>query len=230
MRKKVKNVFDVLKHNPLLNGIGYSEFEQIYHCVQAKTKTYGRGDIILLSGDKVRDICVILSGSVKIIKEDADGNALILTVFTAPETFGEVFAFAGVDHSPVTVQASENCEILFVDYRRVITLCSSACEYHSRLVENMLATIAQKNLMLSEKLQILSKRTTRAKLLAFFDAKRGMATKFTIPYSREEMANYLCVDRSAMSNELSKMRDDGLLRFHKNEFELLSANGRAHAG
>jgi len=217
----MKNIFDVIKDNPLWRGIGYSDFEKMFRCIEAKTQSYDKGDIILLSGDTVNHIGLVLSGSVKIIKENMDGNITILTELAASELFGEVFACAGIDHSPVTVQASEKSDILFINYKKVINTCSSACGFHSRLIENMLKLIAKKNLILNQKIDILSKRTTREKLLIFFDIQRGMAKKFTIPYNREELAHYLCVDRSAMSNELCKMRDEGLIRFNKNEFELL---------
>jgi len=218
----MKNIFDAVKNNPLWSGIGYGDFESMIRCMESKTQNYEKGDIVLLSGDTVNYIGLILSGSVKIIKEDMDGNITILTELSASDLFGEVFACAGIDVSPVTVQASEKCEILFLNYRKIITVCSSACGFHSRLIENMLKLIAQKNLLLNQKIEIISKRTTREKLLLFFDTQRGMSKKFTIPYNREEMAHYLCVDRSAMSKELCKMRDEKLIKFKKNEFELLS--------
>ena len=191
--------------------------------MDAKTRGYNKGEIILLSGDRVDHIGLIISGSVKIIKEDMDGNASILTELGASEIFGEVFACAGISQSPVTIQASEASEILFIDYKKIITTCPSACPFHARLIENMLKLIAVKNLMLNQKIEILSKRTTREKLFYYFDLQRGAASKFSIPFNREELARYLCVDRSAMSNELCKMRDEGLLRFYKNTFELLKA-------
>ena len=217
----MKKIFEAAKHNPLWSSIGYSEFEGMIRCMDAKTQKYNKGDVVLLSGDAVNNIGLIVSGSVKGIKEDMDGNISILTELAASEIFGEVFACAGIDHSPVTVQASEKCEVLFLNYRKVITSCSSACLFHSRLIENMLKLIAQKNVLLNKKIEILSKRTTREKLLAFFDVQRGVTKKFTIPYNREEMARYLSVDRSAMSNELSKMRDEGLIKFYKNSFEII---------
>ena len=214
-------LFEAAKHNPLWSGIGFSDFAEMIRCMGAETRSWDKGEIILLSGDPVNSIGLIIAGSVKVIKEDADGKITILTELTASDIFGEAFACAGIDHSPVTVQASEKCEILLMNYRKVITSCSSACIFHSRLIENMLKLIAQKNLLLNQKIEILSKRTTREKLLAFFDLQRGMARKFKIPYNREEMAHYLSVDRSAMSNELCKMRDEGLIKFHKNSFELI---------
>ena len=217
----MKNIFEVVKHNPLWGGIGYSDFESMFRCMDAKTRKYDKGEIVLFSGDVVDQIGLILSGSVKIIKEDMTGNSTILTELGVADLFGEVFACAGIDHSPVSVQASEKSEILHFDYRKVISSCPSACVFHSRLIENMMKLLAQKNLLLNQKIEILSRRTTREKLLLFFDAQRGAAKRFTIPYNREEMARYLCVDRSAMSNELCKMRDEGLIRFQKNVFEVI---------
>jgi len=217
----MKNIFLLVKNSPLWSGIGYSDFVSVVRCMDAKTRNYKKGDIVLLSGDLVNRIGLIVSGCVKIIKEDVDGNTSIITELGVSELFGEVFACAGIDHSPVTVQASDKCEILFFDYKKIITSCPSACIFHSKLIENMIKLLAQKNLLLNQKIEILSKRTTREKLLLFFDTQRSAAKKFIIPYNREEMARYLCVDRSAMSNELCKMRDEGLIKFSRNEFEII---------
>ena len=217
----MKKVFNRIKENPLWAGIGYNEFESVANCMQASIRVYDKVSIILLSGNRVDNIGFIVSGSAKVIKEDANGNIAMLTELSVSDMFGEVFACAGVDHSPVTVQASEKCEIMFFNYKKVVTSCSSSCLFHSRLIENMLKIIALRNLLLSQKIEILSKRTTREKLLAFFDAHRNIANRFTVPYNREEMAQYLCVNRSTMSYELSRMRDEGLIRYNKNEFELL---------
>ena len=222
----MKKIFGCIKYNPLFSGIGYSEFEKMFSCIEARVQRYKKSDVILLSGDTVSFVGIILSGRANIIKEDINGNNTIIAEVSTSELFGEVFACAGIDHSPVTVQAAEDCEVLFINYKKVISTCSSACGFHSRLIENMLRLIAKKNLMLNQKIEILSKRTTREKLLLFLETQRGNAInggakKLTIPFSREEMSQYLCVDRSAMSNELSKMRDEGLIKFNRNEFEIL---------
>jgi len=218
----MKKIFETIKSNPLFQKIAYSDFEQMFGCLSAKTARYKKDDIILLSGDAVNFVGLILSGGVKIIKEDINGNVAIITELSTSEIFGEVFACAGIAQSPFTIQAADDVEILFIDYKRIVTSCSSACLFHARLIKNMLQLIAQKNLILSQKIEILSKRTTREKLLCYFDMQRGAAKRFTIPFNREELAHYLCVDRSAMSNELCKMRDEGLLMFKKSTFELLS--------
>jgi len=216
----MKNIYETVKDSPLFNGVGAGDFEKVAGCIESKTKNYPKDDIVLLAGGSVGFIGLVLSGSVRVIKEDIEGNIMILTELTKPDIFGEVFACAGIDRSPVTVIAAEECEILFINYKKVIASCSLACAFHSKLIENMLNLIAKKNLMLNQKIEILSKRTTREKLLALFEMHQNAAKKFTLPYNREEMAQYLCVDRSAMSHELCKMRDEGLLRFHKNVFEL----------
>jgi CRP-like cAMP-binding protein len=217
----MRKVFETIKSNPLFNGIAFSDFGRMLSCLSAKTVYHQKGDIILMSGDSVNFVGLILSGSVKIIKEDINGYITILTELTVPEIFGEVFACAGIAQSPVTILAAEDVEILFIDYQKIITSCSAACPFHARLIKNMLKLVAKKNLMLNQKIEILSKRTTREKLLCFFDMQRVAATKFTIPFNREELAHYLCVDRSAMSNELCKMRDEGLIKFQKSTFEIL---------
>jgi len=217
----MKRIFEIAKNNPLFQGITYSDFEPMLNCLSARVIAYKKDAVILLSGNSVNFVGLILSGRIKIIKEDINGNIAILAKLAASETFGEVFACAEIFHSPVTVQAVEETEILFIDYSRIITSCTNACNFHTRFIKNMLKLVAGKNIMLNQKIEILSKRTTRDKLFCFFDYQRGAAEKFFLPFSREEMANYLCVDRSAMSNELCKMRDEGLIKFNKNEFEII---------
>jgi len=217
----MRREFEAVKDNPLFRGIGYSDFEKMFRCINADVRIYKKDETVLLLGDPVTSVGLVLSGAVRVFKEDVNGNSMILAEINVSEIFGEVFACADIDHSPVTVKASEECEILFVDYKKIISVCPSACEFHSRLIRNLLELVAKKNLVLLQRIDIMSKRTTREKLLAFFDSQRGMAKRFTISYDREELARYLCVDRSAMSNELSKMRDEGLLRFNRNVFEIL---------
>ncbi len=216
----MKEIYAAAKENPLFHGIEPGDFEKILGCMRARVAAYKKDDVVLLSGEAVRSIGLVLAGGVRVLKEDADGGTAILTGLGVSELFGEVFACAEVTQSPVTGIAAEDTRVLWMDYKKVVTSCAAACPFHSRLITNMLKLIARKNLMLNQKNEILSKRTTRGKLLAFFDTQRGSAKKFTIPYNREELARYLCVDRSAMSCELCRMRDEGILKFNRNSFEL----------
>jgi len=217
----MENIFETVKGNPLFQGIAISDFEKMAKCLSAETRRYKEDDIILRSGDTVNFVGVISEGSVNIKKEDTDGRITILSYAGVSEAFGEVFACAGISHSPVTIQAAEDSVILFFDYRKIITSCTSACPFHTKLIENMLRLVARKNMMLNQKMEILSKRTTREKLMCYFNAQRGAAKRFTVPFDREELAQYLCVDRSAMSSELCRMRREGMIKFQKNTFEVL---------
>ena len=220
-RDQVKDIFEIVKNNALFAKIGIDDFDKMLTCMEMRRIGFKKGQEILLAGNPVQAVGVVLRGSVQIIHEDMEGRIHIITELPASELFGETFACAGIDHSPVTVMAVDDCEILFLNYRKIITTCSSACTFHTHLIENMLALLAQKNLFLNRKIEILSKRSTRERLMLFFETRCGASRKFTIPYNREELAALLCVERSSMSGELSRMQADGLIRFHKNEFELL---------
>ncbi len=217
----LRKYIDDLKINPLF--IGIDDLDKMLDCLSAKVDAFKQDDIVLLSGNAVKYIGIVLSGSVRVIKEHIDGNINILTELKKGDTFAEAFLCAGISVSPVTVQSVTNSEILFIDFMKVNNACTTPCSSHMRLIQNMLSLIAKKSIMLNRKIEIMAGRTIREKLLLFFATQKGMAnnTKFTIPYNREELAHYLCVDRSAMSRELCKMRDEGLIRFSKNMFELI---------
>jgi len=218
----LKKTFETIKNNPLLQGISFSDFEKMLTCLSAKTTTHQKNTTILQTGDTINYIGIILSGNIKIIKENPNGQNTTLKEQNAPELFGEEYTCAGIDHSPITIQTTEKTEILQIDYKRINTSCTSACPYHRRLIKNMLKLIATKNIEQNQKIEILTKRTTREKLLTYLNTQKNTTPtkKFTIPHNRQELANYLCIDRSAMSNELSKMKKEGLIKFHKNTFEL----------
>lgn len=176
---------------------------------------YKKDSYLYMAGNQVSEIGIVLSGSVIIIKEDYWGNRTIISRMSSSDMFAESFAFAGTDKLPISVVAAENTEILFLDCKNL--------GFHTALLNNMVRILANKNIMLMQKIEHISCRTTRDKLLSYLSV-RAMETKsqsFTIPYNRQELADYLCTDRSAMSKELGKLRDEGLLTFHKNYFELL---------
>lgn len=219
----MKKYLKQLQKNELFNNFNLNDLESILNCLSAKVNYYKKKDMILQQGDRVQFVGIVLSGSIQIIKEDIEGNINILSHLGINDIFAEAFAYADIYECPITVQATENCEIMFIDCKRIIKTCNNSCVFDWNLIENMLSMIARKNIMLNQKMEILSKRTTREKLLAFFNTQIQMnhSKRFSIPYNREGLAFYLCVDRSALSRELSNMRNEGLLIFNKNEFEIL---------
>lgn len=219
----MKKYFDILKSVALFEKISETDLEHMLNCLNAKLSVYEKDNIIFLTGDNISQVGIILSGNVQVIKEDFLGNRTILTELSVGDIFGETFACAGIIKSPVTVLAVTGCEVLFIDYKKIITTCSSICIFHTRLIENMLKLLANKNLMLNQKIEFISKRTTREKLMFYFTVQmeKSKSNSFTIPFTRHELADFLCVDRSSMSRELCRMRDEGMLKFKGNQFEIL---------
>jgi CRP-like cAMP-binding protein len=223
MKEEMRKYPEVLRACPLFAGIDESELQALLDCLSASKRHFAKGSFVFMTGENVTAVGVVLSGSVHVLQEDFWGNRTILAHVGPGGLFAEAFSCAEVDKLPVSVIAAEPSDILFIDYKRIATTCSSACTFHTGLIKNMMHILAQKNVQLTQKIEHVTGRTTRAKLLAYLSAQARKAADniFEIPFSRQELADYLSVDRSAMSNELCKMRDEGILRFHKNRFELL---------
>lgn len=223
----MKNYFPLLKRSPLFAGIREEDLEGMLKCLNARTSAYQKEDILLLAGQPVSSAGIVLTGRVRIVKEDFAGNRTILTEAGPGNLFAEAFACAHISRIPVTAVSVTESEVLWVDIRRVASVCSAACPFHARLIENMLAELASKNLLLNQKIEHISKRTTREKLLSYLSdqAVKHSSDEFDVPFTRQDLADYLCVDRSAMSAELSRMQKEGVLRFHAHHFALLGAQG-----
>ncbi len=218
----MENILDLLKKVSLFRDIETAEIKSLLTCLSAKTEYFKAKEAIFLAGDKAKFVGIVLSGQVQIVKEDFYGNKNIVASVETGQLFGEAFACADIKTMPVSVFAVEDCEIMLIDYKKIITTCPHNCSFHSKLIYNMLRIVANKNIMLSQKIEFISKRTTKEKLLAYLssEAKKAGCKSFTIPYNRQELADYLSVDRSAMSAELCKLRDNGFLEFDKNKFIL----------
>ena len=213
---------EVIKSSPLFTGIVPEDISAMLTCLRASRSSYFKGEYILSAGSPARDVGLVLQGDIHIIKEDFWGNRSIIANIGPGELFGEAFACAGATSLPVNAVAAQDCAVRFIDYRKVITTCSSACTFHTGLIQNMLKILAMKNKMLMEKLGHMTKRSTREKLLSYLSeqAVKAENSHFTIPFDRQELADYLCVERSAMSAELSKLKKDGILDYRKNDFIL----------
>jgi CRP-like cAMP-binding protein len=215
--------FKILKRVKLFDGLSEQELESVLQCLNAKTQSYIKENIIILTGDSVKDVGIIVSGSVMIIKEDVKGRQNILAHLSEADTFGEVFACAGIKKSPVTVIVSSDCEVVFVEYRRLITTCNSSCSFHAKIIQNMLQLLAQKSLELNKKIDYLIINSMRQKLVMYLLEQYSIWQKssFEVTFNRSDLAGFLNVDRSAMSRELGRMRKDGLIDFNKNMFTLI---------
>lgn len=219
----MEKLFSVLSGCPLFADIDRADLGPLLDCLGAKRIQVRKNQVILAEGDPARYVGVVLEGSVRIEKVDYYGNRSIMAQAQPGELFAESFACAGSATMPVSAVAASDGQIMLVDCQRITVSCSNACGFHSRLIGNLLRIVAFKNIQLNQKIELTGKRTTREKLLAYLtgQAKHRGSDSFTIPFDRQALADYLQVERSAMSAEISKLRKEGILESKKNYFRLL---------
>ena len=215
--------YSFLKKTALFRGTMEAELPTLLGCISPSYRDFAKNEMILHQGEDITSVGMVLSGRVQIIEEDFWGNRNIIADVWPGEVFGESYAFLPGELLRVSVIAAESSAVMMIDARHMLEICSSACRFHTRLVQNLLAESARKNLALTRKLSHMSKRNTREKLLSYLSSQSLAAGSdaFEIPFNRQQLADYLCVDRSAMSNELCKMRDEGLLTFERSSFHLM---------
>ena len=219
----MKNYISVLKNNPLFRGISPTEIEALLGCMQAVIKRYSKGEYVFRQGDKMEQLTILLEGRLHVQSDDYWGNRTILNVIHPGEMFGEAYVMQSDTMFLNDAVAMESCTVAFFDLRKMTSACSAACSFHHMLIHNLFLAISAKNRSLVQKLEHISKRSTREKLLSYLSeqSKLHNSSSFTIPFNRQQLADFLSVDRSAMSNELCKLRDEGMLEFNKNSFKLL---------
>ena len=219
----MKKYISVLKMTQMFSGVSENEIELMLSCLGARLESFKKGEYVFRQGEHIGTITVLVKGSLHIQKDDYWGNRSILGHIAPGEMFGE--AYIAPESGPILndVVAMEESDVIYFDFARVITTCPSGCRFHSAVVKNLFFAISEKNRRLVQKIGHMSERTTREKLISYLseEAKRNGNSVFSIPFNRQQLADFLSVDRSAMSNELCKMRDDGLIEFEKNRFKLL---------
>ena len=219
----MKKYIPVLKQTKLFVGVEEEEFSAMLGCLQGRLCCYKKGEFVFRLGEYLKDIAVLVEGSLHVQRDDFWGKRSIINCFGIGEMFGESYAAPDSGALPNDVAVVEDSTVIFFDVRKILTVCSSACKFHSIVVQNLCFAISEKNRNLVQKLGYMEKRSTREKLMTYLseEARRQNSGTFMIPFNRQQLADFLAVDRSAMSSELGKMRDEGLLRFQKNRFTLL---------
>lgn len=220
----------ILKNNPLFRGLGEEAITVVLRNTGARIKTVKSGEYILNAGNITSSIGFVLSGSVLVIQEDFWGHRNIMTRVKSGDIFAEVFAAAAGTELNVSVIANEDSEILFLDINRLLSLQENNGGQNNIVIRNLISVLAKKTMAFNEKITHISKRSTREKLLSYLSAqsRRHGSLSFLIEFYRQQLADYLCVERAAMSAELSKLKKEGILNYNKNYFELTEkiTNGR----
>lgn len=219
----MKKFLEILKKCPLFFGIDDNDLIKMLGCLGARVECFDKKYTILAEGKPAKHIGIMLSGSAQIIQIDYYGDRSILSGIEPGEVFGEAFACSETRSLPVAVIANEPCEVMLIDCAHILHTCGNNCGFHQQLIFNLMKDLATKNILFHQKIEITSKRTTREKLMAYlsYQSKKADSNSFYIPFDRQELADYLKVDRSGLSAEISKLRAEGIIESNKKHFKLL---------
>ena len=222
----MKNRAEFLKDTQLFLGVSEDEISAMLGCLNARESEYKKGEYIYHRGDIVGDIMLLVSGKVHVQRDDFWGNSNIISTIDIGEMFGESCITTRGREILNNVIAIEDSTIMLFDVRRILTTCSSSCKFHNMVIENLFYAISDKNRKLVQKLGHMANRSTREKLMSYLSeqSQKQGSDSFVIPLNRQQLADFLSVDRSAMSNELGKLRDEGLIEFDRSRFRLLHAD------
>lgn len=223
MQKIFETYGALLQANPLFHNIAPSDIPMVLTRLQAVVKSYHKEEYVKSTGDKLDFIALILTGKVHVLQDDYYGNRSITASISAGSLFAEAFACAGVPTLPVDIVATGDCTIMYLNSNTLFHACDGGCQFHHIIIQNLLGIVARKNITLNQKLKYTSRKTTGEKLLAYLNdqAKANHSNEFTIPFNRQELADYLGVERSAMSAELGKLAKLGILETQRSSFKLL---------
>ncbi len=223
MEEILKKYLEILKKCPLFDGIDNEDLIRMLGCLGAKTESFDKKYTVFAEGGVAKFIGILLSGSAHAVQIDYYGNRSILAEIKAGEVFGEAFACAETKALPVSVIANEQCEVMLIEAKHILHTCQNGCPFHHRLIYNLMKGLAEKTISFHQRIEITSRRTTREKLLAYlhFYSKKVSKKEFDIPFDRQELADYLEVERSGLSVEIGKLKKDGIIDSHKRHFVLL---------
>lgn len=208
-----------MKNTSLFDGVSDEEYAAMMVCFKTVAKKYRKGEEIPMPHARLG---IVENGHISLMKTDINGVRTIFEQLGAGGVFGDVLGFAWADGSFFLV-AEEDSDVLYIDYEHIIKRCANACAHHSAVVSNLVKLMSEKTQALSEHLEILSRRTTREKLLAYFGmlAAKNKSLYFTLPFSQTSLADYICVDRSAMARELRRMSEEGLIDIERRNVKLI---------
>ena len=212
-----------LRNSMLFADLTDEDLQKLSNCLSAREKDVARDSFVFRAGEPVRLVYYILSGSMHIIDEDFWGNRSIIETMHKDTLFGEAYVFASKENHLISVVAAQDSKILEINPEKLFETCSNMCECHAQLNRNALRIVSEKIIRLTEKIGHITQRTIREKILSYLSrcAHKEQSDSFYIPYSRQQLAEYLCVDRSALSHELSRLQKQGVIQYHKNYFKLL---------
>lgn len=212
----------ILIKSSMFSGVRPEEISAMLKCLSARIKHYKKEEFIIRTGDYIRTVGMLLTGSALIIQEDFWGKRTIISDVKPGSVFAETYACTPSIPIEMSVISDSECDVLFMDIYRILNVCAPTCTFHTRLLQNFLSSIAGRNLTLTKKMRHMSQKTIKEKLLSYLSSEslKANSSTFDIPFNRQQLADYLSIDRSALSNEMSKLQNKGILTYKKNRFTL----------
>lgn len=219
----LSNYYNQIKSSPVFLGMNDDELKGLLECFNARVRKYEKEEMIIRQGDVISNIYLILDGSVNIEKDSYWGRRIIISRMGKNENLALSFVGSKNVESSIDAITTEDTIVLILSYEKCTSMCQNACTRHKVLINNLFQILSKENIELIQKIENVSQKTIRDKVLTYLsnEAQRNHSNTFDINFNRQDMADYLNVDRSAMSFELSKLQKEGLIRFNKNHFELL---------
>jgi len=216
-------MINILAKTDLFRGMSNMDITHILGCLESRKHIYQKGHYIFMEGETKPKVGIVLSGKVQIVKETKNGDLILINQMKSGDVFGLSHVCAQVEKLPISILAVDSSEILFIEFNQLVQTCHNACQFHVEMIKNALWILAQKNLFLDTKMYYISHKTIKERLTAYLeDQEISMdSSEFEIPFNREQLAEFLCVDRSALSRELGNMKDEGLIDYKKNWFKIL---------
>lgn len=212
---------DSISTSMLFKEIDKEDIPQMLSCLGGKVIQLKKGEYALRVGEVVKYVGVVQSGVLQIIKEDIDGERSILSQLKSGDYYAEVLCCARILESPVSVMAETDSSVVLLDFNKILQTCHNTCIFHSKLIENMLHIVSLKNIGLQQRMDYLSKKTLRKRIMKYLiNESEGKSDTFEIPFNREELADYLCIDRSALSRELMHLKNENIIDYWKNHFKV----------
>jgi len=222
-KKMFKKYLEKVSAVSLFRGIPRDSLEAMLNCLKPKVCCYKRSDYIVTGGDTYESLGIVLKGTATVSKENAAGSRIVMTLLKSGDIFGEIVAFSSLMTWPATVQAQEDCEVLFLPRGKIVGDCDRMCSWHRILIQNFLRIISERAMLLNKKVEYLTIKSIRGKICTYLldQYKKTGSTNIILPLNRNELADFLNVSRPSMSREMGKMRDEGLINFHLTAFEIL---------
>jgi len=214
----------------LFQGIAREDIPGMLNCLKPRVCGYNKNDFIVTGGDAYESVGIVLKGAATVSKENATGNRIVMTLLKQGDIFGEIIAFSSQVTWPATVQAQENCVVLFLPRGKIVGECDRMCSWHRTLIYNFLRIISERAMMLNKKVEYLTIKSMRGKISTYLleQYRRVGNVNITLPLNRNELSDFLNVSRPSMSREMSKMREEGIIDFHLTAVKITDLEGLKH--